>query len=90
MTKKHPFDRIMEALDNLDEAFLEQNIKPPSIFILPTRSAGHELIHVVRNHTGITLICDIDTAPTRIETKETYMELNLMHYKIRWPTGKGF
>ena len=81
---------IIDAIARFRVAFLRENMKPPTVIILPDHEEGMRLLSYLRDTSTWSVNIGDPRLGMPIEAADgtTYMEINIVGMKVRWPATK--
>lgn len=90
-----PLDRgafdIVDAIARFRVAFLRENMKPPTVIILPDHEEGMRFLSYLRDTSTWSASIGSPLLGKPIEGADgsTYMEMEIMGMKVRWPANSS-
>ena len=81
---------IIDAIARFRVAFLRENMKPPTVIILPDHEEGMRLLSYLRDTSTWSVAIGSPLLGIPIESADgtAYMEIDIVGMKVRWPANK--
>ena len=81
---------IVDAIAKFRVAFLRENMKPPTVIILPDHEEGIRFLIYLRDNSvwSVSIGSPLLGKPIEQADGSVYMEIEIMGMKVRWPANR--